>query len=126
MTDNKKLKEKLQSRIDKYADEKRKLWFENYIKHDTIFRGVGIPIVRVELKEWYKQENIDILSLDKQLDLALSFFEEDYAEDKLAGVLFLQLYLYNKFDYKVLLQRFESIFENGYIYDWSICDWLCT
>ena len=31
MTDNNKLKEKLQYRIAKFADAKRKLWFENYI-----------------------------------------------------------------------------------------------
>ncbi len=126
MTDHNKLKEKLQSRIAKFADEKRKLWFENYIKHDTKYRGVEIPTIRTELKDWYKQENIDKLTLDEQLDLALSFFEEEYAEDKLAGILFLQLYLYNKFDYKALLTLFESIFENGYIYDWSVCDWFCT
>lgn len=126
MTDNNKLKEKLQSRIAKFADEKRKLWFENYIKHDTKYRGVEIPTIRTELKAWYKQENIDKLPLDEQLDLALSFFEEAYSEDKLAGILFLQLYLYDKFDSKTLLSWFESIFENGYIYDWSVCDWFCT
>ena len=126
MTDNSKLKEKLKSRIAKFADKKRKLWFENYIKHDTKYRGVEIPTIRSELEDWYKQGNIDKLPLDEQLDLALSFFEEDYAEDKLAGILFLQLYLYDKVDYKTLLSRFESIFENGYIYDWSVCDWFCT
>ncbi|MDE0088175.1 MAG: DNA alkylation repair protein [Candidatus Poribacteria bacterium] len=126
MADNNKLKEKLQSRIDKFADEKRKVWFENYIKHDTKYRGVEIPTIRAELKDWYKHENIDELPLDEQLNLALSFFKEDYAEDKFAGILFLQIHLYNKFDYKELLSKFESIFENGYIYDWSVCDWFCT
>lgn len=125
MTDNNKLKEKLKSRITKFADEKRKLWFENYVKHDTKFRGVEISTVTTELKDWYKCENIDKLPLDGQLDLALSFFKEEYTEDKLAGILFFQLYLYDKFDYKALLSRFESIFENGYIYDWSVCDWFC-
>lgn len=126
MIDNNRLKEKLKSRVAKFADEKRKLWFENYIKHDTKFRGVEIPTIRTELKDWYKRENIDKLPLDEQLNLALSFFEEEYSEDKLAGILFLQLYLYDKFDYEELLSRFGSIFENGYIYDWSVCDWFCT
>ncbi len=121
-----KLKHILQSRIVQFADEKRKLWFENYIKHNTKYRGVEISTVRTELKTWYQEESIDKLPLDSQLDLALSFFEEDYAEDKLAGILFLQLYLYDKFDYNHLLSRFEPIFEKGYIYDWSVCDWFCT
>lgn len=125
MTDNNEFKEKLKSRIAKFADEKRKLWFENYIKHDTKFRGVEIRTITTELKDWYKYENIEQFPLDDQLNLALSFFEEEYAEDKLAGIIFFQLYLYDKFDYKALLSRFESIFENGYIYDWGTCDWFC-
>lgn len=90
------LKDKLKLRIDKYSDEKRKEWFENYIKHNTKYRGVEISQVKTELKAWYQSEEIDKLPLDEQLDLALSFFDEEYAEDKFAGILFLQLYLYKK------------------------------
>lgn len=126
MYQNDRLKEKLKSQINNYADEERKKWFENYIKHNTKYRGVEIPTVRNELKTWYKQEEIGKFPLEEQLDLALSFFEEEYAEDKLAGILFFQLYLYDKFDYKKLLVKFESIFDNGYVYDWSVCDWFCT
>lgn len=119
-------KERLKTRIDQHSDEQRKKWFENYIKHNTKYRGVTIPQVSKELKSWYKDENIDKLPLDLQLDIAISFFEEEYAEDKLAGILFLQQYLYKKIDYDKLLLRFEGIFKNGHIYDWSVCDWLCT
>ena len=120
------LKDKLKSRIDKHANEKRKEWFENYIKHNTKYRGVEITKVNTELKDWYIQEKIDKHPIYQQLDLALSFIEEDYAEDKFAGILFLQHYLYNKFDYQLLLTRFEAIFKNELIYDWSVCDWFCT
>ena len=115
MSELNNLKENLKSRIEKYSDEKRKEWFENYIKHNTKYRGVEITKVRAELKEWYIHEKIGELPFDVQLNLALSFFEEDYAEDKFSGILFLQLYLYNKIDYQELLTRFESIFENGLI-----------
>lgn len=120
------LKEKLKSRIDEHSDEKRKQWFENYIKHNTKYKGVKLPTIRTELRALYTEDKIEKFPLDEQLDLALSFFEEDYAEYKFAGILFMQLYLYNKFDYQVLLSRFESIFENDLIYDWSVCDWFCT
>ncbi len=126
MIDVMKIKESLQVRLAQHSDEERKQWFENYIKHNTKFRGVTIPQVRTELKSWYKEERIDKLPLEIQLDIAMSFFEDEYAEDKLAGILYLQLYLYKKFDYKELLLRFEEIFKNGHIYDWSVCDWLCT
>jgi 3-methyladenine DNA glycosylase AlkD len=126
MADNEKLKENLKSQLAKLADKKTKDWWENYIKHNTKFRGVGIPKIREKLKEWHKKEEIEKLSLNEQLDLALSFFSEKYAEDKLAGILFLQYYLYNKFDWKLLLKKFEKLFKNGYVYDWNICDWFCV
>jgi len=126
MADNGKLKENLKSQLAKLADKKTKDWWENYVKHNTKFRGVGIPKIREKLKEWHKKEEIEKLSLNEQLDLALSFFSEKYAEDKLAGILFLQYYLYNKFDWKLLLSKFEKLFKNGYIYDWNICDWFCV
>ena len=125
-TETKNLIHDLQLRLDKVANKKTRDWWERYIKHDTIFRGVGIPKIREELKQWRAKERIDTLSLNDQLDLALSFFAEKYAEDKLAGVLFLQYYLYNKFDWKLLISRFEEIFRNKYIYDWNVCDWFCV
>ena len=126
MADHKLLIKTLESQLDKIADKKTKDWWENYIKHDTKFRGVGIPKIREKLKDWHKKESIDKLPLNDQLELALSFFAETYAEDKLAGILFLQNYLYNKFDWKLLLKKFEKLFKNGYIYDWNICDWFCV
>ncbi|HQN29096.1 MAG TPA: DNA alkylation repair protein [Mesotoga sp.] len=120
------LKSTLISQIASLSNPKTAGWWENYVKHDTKFRGVGIPVIREELKKWYITANISGLSLDYQLDLALSFFEEEYSEDKLAGILFLQLYLYDKFDYKTLLSRFVQLFEKGLIYDWNICDWFCV
>lgn len=125
-TETKNLVHDLQLRLEKVANKKTRDWWERYIKHDTIFRGVGIPQIREELKQWHEKEQIDILPLNDQLDLALSFFAEKYAEDKLASVLFLQYYLYNKFDWKVLISRFEEIFDNEYIYDWNVCDWFCV
>jgi len=125
-TETKRLVYDLQLRLEKVANKKTRDWWERYIKHNTIFRGVGIPQIREELKQWSAKERIDTLPLNDQLDLALSFFAEKYAEDKLAGVLFLQLYLYNKFDWELLISRFEEIFKNEYIYDWNVCDWFCV
>lgn len=121
MTDKNTLKEKLKSQLAEIADNQKKLWWKNYVKHYTKFRGVGTPNIREKLKEWYKHESVDKLPLDKQLDLALSFFAEEYSEDKIVGILFLQIYLYG-----VLLPKFEKIFKKKYIYDWNICDWFCV
>jgi len=126
MLENKKLINSLKSRVAKHADKKTKDWWENYVKHGSKFRGVGIPKIREELKEWYKQEAVYELPLEQQLDLALALFAEEYAEDKIAGILFLQIYLYDKFDYKLLLSKFEHLFQKEYINDWNVCDWFCV
>ena len=60
------------------------------------FRGVGIPANRELLAAWRKEYGIDKWSLERQLDIALEFFNEPIAEDKLAGILYLQKYLYDK------------------------------
>ena len=75
-TETKNFVHNLQLRLEKVANKKTRDWWERYIKHDTIFRGVGIPKIREELKQWRAKEQIDILPLNDQLDLALSFFAE--------------------------------------------------
>ncbi|MBP2029102.1 3-methyladenine DNA glycosylase AlkD [Methanohalophilus levihalophilus] len=126
MPSNKELVTILQSRLESVAKIKTKDWWEKYLKYTIEFRGVNLAVIRDELKVWYTEQGIDNLSLDDQLDLALSFFEEEYAEDKLAGVLFLQLYLYDRFEWKLLFPRFEGLFENNYIFDWNVNDWFCV
>ncbi len=120
------LKSILLARIESLSDPKTARWWENYVKHDTKFRGVGIPKIREELMNWYIAEGIGTLEPEMQLELALSFFEEDFAEDKLAGILFLQFHLYDRFGFGYLLKKFEDLFSQRLIYDWNICDWFCV
>ena len=70
------------------------------------------------------KERIDTLSLNDRLIWPLLFGKG--MRKTLAGVLFLQYYLYNKLDWKLLISRFEEIFHNKYIYDWNVCDWFCV
>ena len=58
MNNIKELSENLKSRINKYADEKRKRWFENYIKHNTKYRGVTTPQITTTLKSWYIDQSL--------------------------------------------------------------------
>lgn len=108
------------------ADEKTKQWWEKYMKGVIPFRGVGIPRNRELLREWRENNSIDKWPLEDQLELALAFFNEPIAEDKLAGILFIQNFLYNKLPWKMLLARYEEIYKKGLIFDWNICDWFCV
>jgi 3-methyladenine DNA glycosylase AlkD len=78
---------------------------------------------------WFEEEQLgEYLSVGQQKDLSLLLLEEDYSEDKLAGVLFLQEILLpeDKLDWRSELPRFARLFDREYIRDWSICDWFCV
>jgi hypothetical protein len=85
--------------------------------------------VRAALHTWFEEEELGkLLSVEQQKDLALMLLEEDHAEDKLAGVLFLQEILLPEgaLDWRSDLPRFARLFDERYICDWSICDWFCV
>lgn len=112
--------------LDKQATLKSKQWWEKYMKNVTPFRGVGIPAIRSQLKKYYKEKNINTWPVEKQFDLALSFFENKFAEDKLTGILFIELYLLDKLDYMISVPRYKKLFTDNHISDWNICDWFCV
>jgi len=118
--------QKHQQALEAESTEKTKQWWEKYMKGVIPFRGIGIPRNRELLAEWRKTNGIDTWSLEDQLELALSFFKKPIAEDKLAGILFLQNFLYNKLPWEVLLEKYEEIYKRELIFDWNICDWFCV
>jgi 3-methyladenine DNA glycosylase AlkD len=123
---NLELIQKHQEALEAEATEKTKEWWEKYMKGVIPFRGVGIPRNRELLSEWRKSYGIDKWSLEDQLELALAFFREPIAEDKLAGILFIQNFLYNKLPWEMLLDRYDEIYKEKLIFDWNICDWFCV
>jgi len=123
---NKKFISEFQEILQKNSNDKTRLWWENYLKNEIKFRGVGIPDIRSLLRDWYAKNRINTCSLDQQFDLALQFFKEPYTEDKLTGVLILQLFLIDKIDYNTALTQFVSLYQEGYIFEWNTCDWFCV
>lgn len=116
----------LQNTLYTLEDKKKKIWWENYIKHNTKFLGIGIPTIRKEIEKWYQNENIKKYTDDKKLKIGLSMFENKYAEEKISGILFFELYLIKKIKWQKILEIFEYIFQKELIYDWNVCDWLCV
>ncbi|RLD58083.1 MAG: hypothetical protein DRJ05_08635 [Bacteroidetes bacterium] len=108
--------------INKLADKPKADWWNNYLKNTVKFIGVGIPEIRkVLLKQKSGFEN------DPQLlEIADELISLKIAEHKLAGVLIYQLFLLDKIENGIILEHIESLFNNGYIYDWNTCDWLCV
>ena len=81
---------KLRESLQFHANAETKAWWENYVKESAPFLGVKMPVIRTVLHQWHKDNVERILEYPEQLELALSLFNEEYTEEKLAGTLFLQ------------------------------------
>src|SRR5215207_466154 len=121
--------ERLQQRLNARATAATREWWTNYLRGAASFRGVKMEDIRTAVHAWFIEGQLgEYLSISQQKELALMLLEEEHTEDKLAGVLFLQEILLPEgaLDWRSELPRFARLFDEGYIRDWSICDWLCV
>jgi 3-methyladenine DNA glycosylase AlkD len=119
----------LQLRLNEDATAATREWWTKYLKGAASFRGVKMADIREAVHAWFGEERLrEHLSAGQQKDLALLLLEEDYTEDKLAGVLFLKEILLpaGALDWRSDLPRFARLFDRGHIHDWGVCDWFCV
>ena len=115
----------IRQELEKHHDAKKAKWLENYVKHDIKSRGVGIPQIRSIVQNVYKQNKLSALSLNNQKQFLDELMKQDYTEDKLAAIIYVQLYLKDA-DVKFQLSMISNWFDKEWIYDWNVCDWLCV
>src|SRR3712207_6754734 len=121
--------DRLQLRLNAHATAATREWWTKYLRGAASFRGVKMGDVRKAVHAWFEEERLgEHLSMGQQKDLAVMLLEEDYTEDKLAGILFLQEILLPEgaLDWRSDLPRFARLFDGGYIRDWNVCDWFCV
>jgi 3-methyladenine DNA glycosylase AlkD len=116
----------LQRALDARATAKTRDWWERYMKGVLPFRGVGIPVIREVVAAWRVEEGLDARPAREQFEVALALIRERLAEDKLAGVLYLQNYLVEEIAWKEAVPRYAPLLDDGFISDWNICDWFCV
>ena len=116
---------KLQIKLEEVSDEKTKKWFENYLKNVISYRGVKTPTVARIVSHWRVDEAIDKLPLKKQMEIACNLIREKKAEDKFAGIIYIQKYLSGKLETDILLQNFNHLYDQEVFWDWSTTDWFC-
>lgn len=114
-----------QNRLQAVADPDTKAWFDNYLRGAISYRGVKTPVVTKILKAWVKETGLAIEPAETQLKIVATLLAEPMAEDKFAGILYLQNFLKSA-DPSLTLPVVEDAFANGQFYDWSTTDWLCV
>jgi hypothetical protein len=117
--------ERLKLRLNAHATAATREWWTKYLRGAASFRGVKMEDIRKATHAWFEEEQLgEHLPVGQQKDLVLMLLKENYSEDKLAGVLFLQEILLpaGALDWHSELPRFARLFDERYIRDWSTCD----
>jgi len=109
-----------------HSNKRKKEWWESYLRNVIPFIGVGIPEIRKLLKEWYKSNHLGKVKITDQLEIITEFIKGKYAEDKISGILFIQLFLLEQSNFEIILSTIEKYFDEKYMFDWNTCDWLCV
>jgi 3-methyladenine DNA glycosylase AlkD len=118
----------LQQQLQAAADPGTRQWWERYLKGAIPFRGVKMAIIRHLLHKWVATQELAARAYEDQEAIALALLRQPYAEDKLAGILYLQEILLpaGALPWSTTLPRFARLFDEGYIADWNTCDWFCV
>ncbi|EDX84280.1 DNA alkylation repair enzyme superfamily [Synechococcus sp. PCC 7335] len=120
------LAEDLTVQLSSAADEKTKQWFDNYLKGAIEYRGVKTPIATQLVISWQRENDLSQYSTEEQLALCKALVQSRFAEDKFAGIIYLQKFLRKTLSWPQLVSFSADLFELGYFFDWSTTDWFCV
>ena len=116
----------LQKSLDKKSILKHKKWHENYLKHSIPYRGVRLPKIYNIVALWRERNNLDKLDISSQFSICCFLITQEYSEDKMSGIIYLQKYLMQDISQNKLLSKSEKLFKDGSIFNWNIVDWFCV
>ncbi len=121
-----KVVRKLQDHLQKASKPETKKWFENYLRNVISYRGVKTPVIHKILDHWRIEEGLGASPLRKQFEIACHLIRQEKAEDKFAGIIYIQKYLYKEMGVKVLLRHFDRLYRENCFWDWCTTDWFCV
>ncbi len=103
------------------GDRAKKDWWESYLRGVIGFHGVPMGEVRRIVHDAVEAP----AEPDEIIDLARVLLQGPIAEQKLAGILLLA----EVAGPEAMLGRLgvlSEVFDEGHIFDWNTCDWLCV
>ncbi|MEN8203608.1 MAG: DNA alkylation repair protein [Bacteroidota bacterium] len=114
--------EELQEKsVPKKAD-----WWNSYLKGKIPFMGLGIPEIRKVLLDLNKMVDLEHLPMNRQVGIVNGLMKGHFAEQKLAAILYIQLFWLGKKRNSFLLNLISDWFDDRLIFDWNTTDWLCV
>jgi len=101
-------------------------WWNNYLKGEIRFVGTSIPEIRKLLIEKNSEDGLDHLPMNQQVSMVNGLMRSQFAEHKLAAILYVQLFWLHTQNNSFLLSLISDWFDERYIFDWNTTDWLST
>jgi 3-methyladenine DNA glycosylase AlkD len=112
--------EELQEKsVPKKAD-----WWNSYLKGKIPFMGLGMPEIRKILLDLNRMADLEHLPMNRQVGIVNGLMRGYFAEQKLAAILYVQLFWLGKKKNTFLLSLINDWFDDRLIYDWNTTDWL--
>jgi 3-methyladenine DNA glycosylase AlkD len=115
----------IQGSITSIGKPEKAKWLENYVKHEIKSKGVGIPEIRAIINDANNDYKLTEKNISEQIELLNDLISQEYTEDKLAAILYLQIFWKGKNEWEAI-DLISKWFDEGLITDWNVCDWLCV
>jgi 3-methyladenine DNA glycosylase AlkD len=112
--------------LQKQGKKDKAVWWNTYMKEEIPFLGVGTPEIRNTLLKIDRTGELMELSLNRQVGLVNRLMKGEYAEEKLAAILYMQLFWVGKQKNSLITGMISDWFDERYIFDWNTTDWLCV
>lgn len=121
----KEISKNIQDKLTLIGKPEKAKWLEFYVKHKVKSKGVGIPEIREVVKKTNNDYKLTEKKTGEQIKLLNDLMRQEYTEDKLFAILYLQLFWKGKNE-KQTIDLVSNWFDNELITDWNVCDWLCV
>ena len=116
----------ISDQLQRNASSEKARWWNDYLKGEIPFLGVGTPDIRKLFLDRDRYSAYEDLSMNKQVAMVNGLMRGQYAEEKLAAILFVQIFWLGKMKNSFLMNLMSDWFEDRHIFDWNTTDWLCV
>ena len=118
--------QKIVAELKSNAKAEKAEWWNRYMKGEIPFLGVGIPEIRKMLLDLNRKERLEELAMNRQVGIVNGLIKSGLAEEKLAAILYIQLFWLANQKKSFLMSLISDWFDERYIFDWNTTDWLCV
>lgn len=120
------LREVVFEEIKEKATPDKAEWWNHYMKGEIPFLGVGTPDIRDVFLHRDRETSFENLPMNRQVSLVNGLMRGKFAEEKLAAILYIQLFWMDRMKGSFLVNLVTDWFDDRYIHDWNTTDWLCV